>query len=162
MNPKEKLVVYPRRTYLDLIKWIFLLIDSPNYLGLGITLLTRLGSIASMLSSLPISFISPLDTILPYFWSKHSRLFYFFWRVFSLSKCVTEILTERKSFWREHSDRRSRKIFGRGRENFDRVRRKFWLILTDFNHFWWARQKSKKVSFFFFNRCCQKPVTAVN
>ena len=37
MNIKEKLVVAPTGMYLGLMKWVFLLDDSPNYLGFGIT-----------------------------------------------------------------------------------------------------------------------------
>ena len=59
MDPKEKLVVLLTRTYISLIKWLFLLEDSPNSSGLGTTFSARLYSISSTLSS-SISLFSSL------------------------------------------------------------------------------------------------------
>ena len=69
INLKEKLVVCPAGMYLGLIKWVFLLEDSPNSLSVEITLLTRLNSISSVLSSSPISLIWTSNAISPYFLS---------------------------------------------------------------------------------------------
>ena len=70
INPKEKLVVYPTETYQGLIKWVFLLEDSPNSSDLGTILLIGLDSISSTLSSSPILLISLSNTILSYFLSR--------------------------------------------------------------------------------------------
>ena len=72
-----------------------------------------------------------------------------FWRIFTLSKYATEILTESKNFWRRCREHRSRKLFWRVLNIFDSVRQKVWSILTDFEPFCQARQKSEKVNFFF-------------